>query len=220
MEFSCPARRPFHDIAYGDWNGDLHDQGSATALVSDIHVAEVAYTPYVRPPQDLTRFSAIPRGLKSFVVRAATLAAKPVNDDLLLTISWTLPAGFGYILNELHVNIIDDRAIDFRDDGIWRIGNTTAATQGMNYRYPIPWRAMSQAAAGNDVRGTAIPAGTLLRTPIIPGQGATTNSLSFTNSVDTVAAAGTVNAVISFWEYDLEQIQYFAAHSAVGVFVR
>jgi len=190
------------------------------ALVSDIHTPDIAYTPYQRPPDAAAIRTPIPRGLKSFVVRGAVLAAKPVNDDLLLTVNWTLPGGFGYILNELHLNIVVDRAIDYREWGILRVSSVSTALTGFDYRYPIFTEAMSNAAGANNVRGTYVRAGTLMRTPIVPGQAGSTASLSFANQVDTVQAAGTVDALISFWEYDLEQIVWYAANMAIGVMAR
>lgn len=193
--------------------------GSPTALVSDVHEAEVAYTPYQRPPDWQALRTAIPRGLRSFVVRGATLAAKPVNDTMLLSIALTLPGGFGYVLNELSCNIVVDTADDWDGVGHWRVSQASRALDGFDYRYPITFTNFSQNGVAKGVRGTRydnLP----IRTPILPGSTGSTQSLSFVNLAAAVGAAGTVDAMLSFWEYDLEQLQYYFVHMASGVYSR
>ncbi len=170
----------------------------------------------------MTLGTAIPRGLKSFVVRRADLAAKPLNDTILLQVLMTLPAGFGYILNELHLNIEVARQQDWNPFVSWRVSRSSRATENMDYFYAIPWESSGRNGVSTFVRSTVITAGNLLRTPIIPGQNpnGVTMTLAAQNLNTTDAAAGTVNAVVSFWEFDLEQIQYYPPHSATNVVTR
>jgi len=221
VEFPGAARRSFHDISHGDGHGNLYDPSRSTALVSDAHTAEVAYTPYQRPPQAQLITTAVPRGLKSFVVRDATLALKGSADTELLSINWTLPAGFGYVLNELHVNIEQDRAQDWVGMGQYLLSNSTPANKGFDYRMALQFSSYSQNGTTLGVASTRnITTGTLSRTPIVPGREGAFNSMRFANLNTTAAAAGKVNALASFWEYDLEQLQYFAAHMALGTIGR
>ena len=192
----------------------------ATALVSDIHTAEVAYTPYQRPPDAAAIRTPIPRGLKSFVVRGAVLAAKPVDDTELLTIALTLPAGFGYVVNEIHCNIIVDTADDWNGFGIWRLSQSSPANNGFDYRFLLPFSNTSQNGSTLGVRGTRQAGQHITRTPIVPPREGSTQSLSFTNLNAAVQAAGTVDALLSFWEYDLEQLAWYPAHVAASTYVR
>lgn len=159
----------------------------------------------------------MPRGLKSFVVRDGVLALKPVNDTELLSISFTLPAGFGYVLAEVHLNIEQDRAADWESSGLLLLSNIDSAHADMSYRQPLGFVSVSNGGTALDVRATRLNSGTLSRIPIFPAQSGVFTSLRFSNLTATAAAAGNVNAVCSFWEYDLEQLVYFAAHMATNV---
>lgn len=189
------------------------------ALVSDAHTAEIAYTPYQRPREATALRTAIPRGLRSFVVRKAVLALKPVNDTELLSINATLNPGFGYVLNELHVNILQDQAGAFEDEGILLLADPSPALTDFDYRIPLSFVNYSNNGTNLQARGTRVPAGILARTPIVP-QSALLVSLRFANLQATAATAGTVNGLVSFWEFDLEQISYFPIHSAQNVLAR
>jgi len=148
------------------------------------------------------------------------LALKPVNDTELLSISMALPGGFGYILNELHVNIVVDRATDWEGFGHWRLSQSSRANANFDYRYPLLFSLFSQNGISNGVRGTRYGENQLTRTPIVPPSGGSTSSLHFANLNATAAAAGTVDSVISFWEYDLEQLAWYPAHAATNVIAR
>jgi len=187
------------------------------ALVSDAHTAEIAYTPYQRPPERQAIKTAIPRGLKTFIVRKAVLALKPVNDTELLSVNFTLPSGFGYVLADVHLNIVQDKALDWGASGYLLLTNIDPAHDDMDYKMPILFVAVSNGGVTVDARMTQIPAGTLSRVPISPGRGGSLTSLRFNNLAAAAAAAGVVNAVCSFWEYDLEQLSYYPAHSALNV---
>ncbi len=151
---------------------------------------------------------------------AEVLALKPINDTLLLTVSWTLPPNFGYILNEMYLNIIVDKAFEWRDTGQYRLSQASSATAGASYRVPIEFALASNAAAGTTLRMTRIRAGELPRTPIVTQQVGTTAVMAFTNENANAEAAGTVDAIISYWEYDLEQLQNYPPHSAANVVTR
>lgn len=144
---------------------------------------------------------------------------KPVNDDELLSINFTLPGGFGYVLADVHCNIVQNRAVDWTGNGFLLLTDIDNAHRDFDYKIPLEFPSFSNAATSNDARATRIPAGTLPRIPITPS-GELITSMRFANTSDTVASAGVVNAVVSFWEYDLEQMVYFAAHMAMNTVTR
>ncbi len=190
------------------------------ALVSDTHTAIERYTPYQRPRERAVLRTAIPRGMKQFVVANGTLAAKPVNDTELLSIAMTLPSGFGYVLAEVHFNINVDTADDWNAYAEFIIAGPTAALSGVDYRLPLEMVNTGNGGVLLDVRTAKIEAGVLSRIPIIPAQAGVFTQIRYANLAAAVQAAGTVDAVVSFWEYDLEQISYYPAHSALSVFSR
>ncbi len=193
---------------------------SATALISDTHTAEVVYTPYQRPPDAAAIRTPIPRGLLSFVVRDAVLALKPINDDELLTISFSLPGGFGFVLAECHVNIEQDRAQDWEEFAMLLMVGPQVATEGVGYRMAMEMANTANGGVEKDVRTTRVLAGTLSRVPITPGPAGTFTSWRYQNFAAAAAAAGNVSAAISFWEYDLEQLAWYPTHSAENVVTR
>ncbi len=155
--------------------------------------------------------------MRSFVVREAVLALKPINDTELLSVSWTLPAGFGYLLAEAHLNIVQDRAADWEGEGYLLLANSSQANNNYDYKMPLQFRNMSNGGVSLDLRASRNNAGTLTRTPVVPGSLGTLTSFRFSNLSATAAAAGVVNALCSFWEYDLEQLAWFPTHSATNV---
>lgn len=148
------------------------------------------------------------------------MAVKPINDQYLLTVDFTLPGGFGYVLNELHLNIEVALQQNFADAVVWRLSEATPATRSMVYLHVIAFPSGGRNGVSNLVRSTVVPAGSLTRTPIIPGSTGATQALSVQNLTAAATTAGEVNAVISFWEYDLEQIAYFAPHSGLNTVPR
>ncbi len=217
MELPSSARRALHHYPYGDGYGDLHDSCCPTALVSDTHAAEIAYRPYQRPPQASLVRTAIPRGLVTFNVRGDTLAAKPVNDTILLSINFTLPGGFGYILAEISFNLECDTATDWNANAMFLMAAPTPESTAVDVRMPIEMASTGNGGVDLGVRLSKIPAGTLSRIPIMPGQSGTFTSLRYANLAAAAQAAGTVDAIVAFWQYDLEQMENYPAHMAANV---
>jgi len=158
--------------------------------------------------------------LKTFLVPTEVLALKGAADTILLTVAWTLPPNFAYVLNEMYLNIIVDKAFEWRDTGQYRLSQASSATAGASYRVPIEFALASNSATGTTLRMTRIRSGELPRTPIVTQVGGTTAVMAFTNENANAQAAGTVDAIISYWEYDLEQVQYYPIHSAANVLGR
>ena len=189
------------------------------AAIADTHTATEHYAPYQRPPDRQVVRTAIPRGLRSFVVPTEVLAEKPINDTILVAISWTMPTQFAYVLNELHANIEADTITDFQRTAYVRFANTSPQLQGMRYRWGLP---LVLSAVGSTVDSTlsiSTDARLLSRTPIILSA-PSTFTIVFTNRAAAAQAAGTIDGVISFFEYDLEQVSWVAANQGVAVLTR
>ncbi len=151
------------------------------------------------------------------MVKAAATAIKPINDDYLLTVPVVLPQGFGYVLAELNMSVVVDTAVDFQGNAVWRVSNAAQATQGFSYRYALSFQQISINGSTIGARTTRYEAGQLSRVPILPQIAGAVQSLSCSNLSDPAMAAGTCDALVSFWEYDLQQLQYYFVHSAMNV---
>lgn len=154
------------------------------------------------------------------MVPEEVLALKPDSDTELLDIVTVLPQGFGYVLNELNCNITQDQAGAFESEGVLLLTNSSKANLDFTYRIPVPFLNFSNQGTNLQARGTRVPSGSLMRTPIVPGGISTVLRLRFSNLQSTAAGAGVVNALLSFWEFDLSQMQYFPAHVSESVTTR
>lgn len=142
-----------------------------------------------------------------------------MNDEELLTMSFTLPQGFGYVLNELHFNIEQNRAADWDAEIVLRLSRPSPQLGLWDYFEVIPFNLGGRNGVDRQLRSSAPIASQLPRTPIVINSGAV-HSITAQNLTATAATAGTFNGLISFWEYDLEQIAYFPVHAPAGVYSR
>ncbi len=136
---------------------------------------------------------------------------------MLLSCTFSLPGGFAYLVNEIYLSWIVNTASDVSTAGHWRLSGSSAANQGFDYRIPFLMTLFSQNGSTLGVRASEFSAGRLTRTPIVPRSEGATQSVSVANLADPAMAAGVLDFVASFWEYDLEQAQFFPVHSANNV---
>ncbi len=174
------------------------------------------YVPYERPPQNITLWSAIPRGLASFVIDGQALDAKALNDEALLNLQGTLPPNFAYVMQDMNVTIAQDLAENW----------STFINLNLQNFYRSP-ETLHVALAGNwvqDFLGAAQDASTRASSqrqpyPSFPLLGVNAAgvqiNISTFNNVAAAAAAGVVNAFISFWQFDLEQIRKYPINSPI-----
>jgi len=158
---------------------------------------------------------------------ATALDAKPVNDDLRVNITGSLPAGFAYIMSSISYVLGVDRAADFDDTARFRIFN--GLPQGI--------LGNEQVAAFNlasYIPGQAIAIGQRILDfsrggprewfpqPLVRTQGAA--GMSFTlevgNGADTVQAAGTQFFNCAFYQYELNQAVRFPLNSPFPTSIR
>lgn len=179
------------------------------AIVTTTIEMTPTYRPFERPPDAAALWTAIPRGLRGFVVENAVLDAKPLNDDQQLILTGVLPSNFAYIFAEISLRLLVDVAAawdteytlilqDFyqgRPDliGQWNFDfassnlQSTARGQGHTAVQQVPKQPMWNP---RDTPGIDI-------------------NISTFNGTDPVGAAGNVWAFINFWEFDLEQAQKY-----------
>jgi len=192
------------------------------ALVIQNEAMVGSYIPYERPPQPITLWSAIPRGLQSFVVDGQSLDLILINNDALLNLTATLPPNFGYVMQDAGLTLSMEQAGSAWDN------NYNLNLQNF-YRAP----GQSLGFAGNwvqDMVDTAQDRSTKNSSnrqpwpafPMIGTEGTTGIQIvmSTFNNAQTARSAGTINAFIAFWQFDLEQIRKFPINSPIPTHAR
>jgi len=198
------------------------------ALVLQQIFPDVVYTPYERPPQTISMWTAIPRGMHSLVASVA-LTAKPVNDTYLMTIVATLPPNFAYVMESLYFGIVVDQAEDFRNRVNLNIQNFfRGGPAGLTANYTSGFVSTSpdnetRSISRNGGDGSSNGAGNT-PWPTFPLTGGNTAGVQINfsawNNTATVAAAGTIDFYLNFWQFDLEQLRKYPVNSPLPVQMR
>lgn len=188
------------------------------ALVTTTIDAIGRYTPYQRPPDEAVLRTAIPRGLRYFTVTSVTLDAKPINDTQLLIVTGELPSAYAYVMADLMLSVTVNTASTWERECRLNLTNWLPGAPGIDGDWMFKVQDM-----GGDGRLVLQPESVELpRFPLRRSQ--ELSPVSFSVITRTVAApastAGTVRSYISFYEYDLAQIQYFPANFAPSVQIR
>ncbi len=100
-----------------------------------------------------------------------------------------------------------------------RLSRPNPQLELFDYFEVMPFNLGGRNGTTKNIRSSAPIASQLPRTPIIIDSTAV-HAVSAQNSQDAVGATGTISFVVSFWEYDLAQIQYFPVHAPAGVYSR
>ncbi len=178
------------------------------------------YIAYERPPQPMTLWTAIPRGLLTLYLRNWPLDAKALNDEMLLEMTGVLPPNFGYVMSDANLYLQQDEAIDwinvvnlnlqnyFRFN---RLVDAVALSSSWAQEFPI-----------NDVidGGRAISVVNPWPSfPMIGATGTTGIQINFStgNAGAAATTAGVFNVFLSFWQFDLEQIRKYPINSPIPV---
>lgn len=185
------------------------------AIVSTIIAMTPFYSPFERPPDDVALWSPIPRGLRGFTVHNGTIDAKPVNDSIELLTTWTLPTQYAYVIADYGFFITGAAPKNWRASVGYHLANFF---QGQDILGSQEWQIEFQnsPALTTVARSTiAQPKESLFSGPMwsAPGLTGITGFLVGSNENASVAGTGTVNAFVSFWEFDREQIRKFTINT-------
>ncbi len=182
------------------------------------------YTPYERPPQPYTLWSAIPRGLQSFLY-SASLDAILVGDDALLNLNATLPPNFAYVMADCNLTVAMVAAgpdwsgtFNLNLQNFFRAPEDDSLGLAMNYVGFMTGSSVLDDSKSIRMDGKwALP-----RFPLIGTAGTTgiQQVLSCFNRAQTARAAGTLNAYTSYWVFDLEQVRKYPINSPQPVHSR
>lgn len=180
-----------------------------------------SYQPFERPPQAVSLWTAIPRGLQSFTVNTQAIDAKPLNDIALLTITAQLPPNFGYVFADVALQISQDLAVDWDPNYILNLQSFYRAPQAVSLGLSISAMLPSLAGGFGTVRSTAEKTGAF-SFPIVGTKGTSgiLINLQATNQAAAATTTGVCDAYISFWQFDLEQIFKYPINSPIPVNAR
>lgn len=86
----------------------------AVAVVTDNLAYESSYQAFETPPESSVLYSYIPRGIRRFFF-SNDVQAKPVNDQINVFLTATLPVNFAYIMRSLNLRLSADTASDWEN---------------------------------------------------------------------------------------------------------
>jgi len=194
----------------------------AVAVVTDSHAYGSTYQAFERPPDLLSLNSLIPRGIRRFFLDEA-MAAKPVNDEIELFLTATLPQNFAYLLRSLTVQLAVDTASDWGGSVLIRMFNAIPNQPGSTEAAASVFRLVTPTAnstptrtLGGDQVNLAMFTGPFWPTD---GNNASLRVAAF-NTAAAVGAAGTIRSHVDFYEYDLTQAQKYWLNSPIPVMNR
>jgi len=186
------------------------------ATVIQTQVMTPSFVPYERPPQPDTLWSAIPRGLQSFIVDTQQLDLKAINDTQILQLTGTLPPNFGYVMSDANASISQDQADDWQPSVSLNLQNFYRAPVNISVGLSSNWLQAFRQGLTTSTRHLE----QIQPWPAFPIIGSTDTTgalivITMINSQAAAAAVGTINAFIAFWQFDLEQIRKFPINSPI-----
>ncbi len=187
------------------------------AVVTDVLVSTLTRTVMVKPPDAVRQFTPYPRAIINAHVFNGAVSVKPVNDQQDLQIGVVLDPKFAYRLMDVNIHLIQDVAFDWNNlafieivDGLRNLAD------GAVERNVVELEDVLDSSATGEMWITG-----QVRVPRFIIQAVGNNTIFFnffaTNQNADVGGAGSLNSLFRFFEYDLEQAEYFALHYATLV---
>lgn len=195
-----------------------------TAVVTDNLAYDTSYQPFERPPDHQTLYSLIPRGLRRIFL-ATDVSAKPVNDQIDLFITATLPVNFAYIMTRFNLQLAGDTAGQWSTRVQLRMSNhINGQPVGTTEQVHVATNTFTPASANPTATVTAESAAEAVKSfagPVwaVPG-GAILFRVAMTNINADVGAAAFVITHAEFLEYDLTQAQRYWINTPYPVMQR
>jgi len=194
------------------------------ALVTQTITPTRLFSPFEGMSEAQRLVSSVPRGMLRFFSDEA-VDAKPVNDDLLINITGSLPPSFAYVLSSMSYQIQVDRAVDF--DALARFRIFNGLPNGVPGNEQVALFNFTSLSSGVGVQEKILEysRGALREwypQPLVRTQGAAGISftLRITNGNNTVQAAGTQFFNCAFYQYELNQAVRFPLNSPFPVGIR
>jgi len=182
------------------------------------------YIPFERPPQDVTLWSAIPRGVVSFIADGVGLDTKVINDDMLLNLNATLPPNYGYVFMDANVTIAQSTAnawntgCNMNLQNFYRANGNVAV--GLNGNWFQDMQSSDPATQFQQVSMRVTQPWPAFPMIGFPGSSGILMVFSLGNPLDPATSGGTVNFYANWWQFDLEQIRKFPINSPIPTHAR
>lgn len=192
------------------------------AVVSVNLTANLRRTVFTKPADAVRQYTAIPRAIVNFFLNATAVAAKPVNDQEELLVRCTLDPTFAYRLVDMSVSLIQDVAHDWSNRAWIEVaaGIRKLPTSQVN-RSAVVLDSVFDNSSSEMWIAAADKEARRLPTYVIQGVGGTLLfDFKASNQTAAAGAAGTIDAFFTFFEYEIEQAEYYALHSPVLTYSR
>lgn len=183
------------------------------ATITTTIAAEFTRTPFVKPPDELRGEIGMPRSIVNFCVVAGVVDAKPVNDVQNLNVTIAVDPTFAYRLVDANVSVIQDIANDWASMSFLEVKD---GIRGLAVSAVQRWIMIVDDSRHDDVEIFIAQSPDPRPTYIIQARPETgvapTITFKATNRNAAVGAAGTCDALFTFFEYEVEQAQHFAVN--------
>ncbi len=192
------------------------------ALVIQNEAGVSIYTPYERPPQNLTLWTAIPRGLQSFVW-TTSLDLIGAGDTALMNLNATFPPNFGYVMADANLKLsMVGASADWSSVVIFNMLEFFRGPMAETGSIVGDWvQNMVQSDHLGDSKSLSVtqpwPTFPLVG---VPGSTGIKATISAFNNAGTARSAGLIISYLSFWQFDLEQIRKFPINSPIPTHAR
>lgn len=179
-----------------------------------------SFQPFIRPADSRILRSSIPRGLITFASDEVASAAKPVNDQYQLRFPVNLPRQYAHVMADMSFFLAVDTASDFAGIAMLQTEDNypLAAENKTRYSFPLLTHALVN---GDPILMLDEPQSRLPRAPIWTVSPETPSLvLNLVNNAAAVMATGTTACLMSFWQYDLEQVRSYPVNAPILVATR
>lgn len=193
------------------------------AVVQTSTTTNFSRTPFLKPPDAVRAQTAMPRALVNFALLSSTVAAKPLNDQHELILSINLPREFAYRMVDLTVTLFQDTADDWVANGYLEVTNGIRGLQaGSTERHSVILDQGLKRVPTAIEMWIAVSVPSRLPTYIIQAQDGIAPVMTFkaANRTAAASAAGALDCLFTFLEYDIEQAQLFPVHWPSMVYTR
>ena len=194
------------------------------AVVTNNFGATLTRTPFLKPPDMVRELTAFPRAIANFSVVGGVLDLKPLNDQQEVSVAIDLPTTFAYKLVDTSMSITQNTAFSWASRTYIEITNGLRNTPiGFTTRHAFVLEDVTVVPGGGERGITRITDPTNLPRYVVQAalQGiAPVITWRATNQAAAAATAGTIDFFLSWYEYDIEQVERFPLHYAMQTYGR
>ncbi len=179
------------------------------AIVNSAPPSTFARVPFIKPPDSVRQVTAMPRAVVLFVVNASFLDAKPINDQQTLQVLCNLPLEFAYRLIDIEIRVRQDVAFAWQFGGELNVTNGIRGQPGLTTHHSMTaTESFSFSPITQQTHWVVQRPPTYIMQSITSGVSCF-NDYRLVNNTAPAGAAGTVDFLARYYEYDIEQAQMF-----------